>query len=161
MNASCKSLCSIVLLAVVAGCSDGTENAPSAPGTTATSNYPPPSKGGPGLKPPPAPAPKPAETKKADEPPAVEGPKADNSGSEAKGGKLTAEELAAIKELPASEQGAAIAQAVCPVSNHHLGSMEKPVKVTAEGRTFYLCCESCEDKLKSDPKGVIAKLDKK
>jgi YHS domain-containing protein len=39
--------------------------------------------------------------------------------------------------------------------------MDKPIKVTAEGRTFFLCCESCEDKVKSDPKGVIAKLDKK
>ncbi len=59
------------------------------------------------------------------------------------------------------EQPAALAQAVCPVSGHHLGSMEKPIKVTAEGRTFYLCCDSCEDKVKANPKSVIAKLDKK
>ena len=55
--------------------------------------------------------------------------------------KLSAEELAGIKELPQAEQDAAIAQAVCPVSTHNLGSMGKPLKVTAEGRTFYLCCD--------------------
>ena len=37
--------------------------------------------------------------------------------------------------------------------------MEKPIKVTAEGRTFYLCCEGCEEDLKANPKAVIAKLD--
>ena len=36
-----------------------------------------------------------------------------------------------------------------------------PIKVDAEGRTFYLCCKSCEDDVKKDPKGVLAKLDKK
>ena len=74
---------------------------------------------------------------------------------------LTSEELAAVKELPEGEQAAASQQAVCPVSMHHLGSMGKPIKVTAEGRTFYICCDGCEDKVKSDPKTVIAKLDKK
>ena len=75
--------------------------------------------------------------------------------------KLTDDELAAIKQLPAAEQAVAIQQAVCPVSTEHLGSMEKPIKVTAEGRTFYLCCANCEKELKADPKAVIAKLDKK
>ena len=63
-----------------------------------------------------------------------------------------ADELAAIKELPAAEQDAAIAQAVCPVSTHNLGSMGKPLKVTAEGRTFYLCCESCEKESRPIPR---------
>jgi hypothetical protein len=38
--------------------------------------------------------------------------------------------------------------------------MGKPLKTSAEGRTFYLCCKGCEDDLKADPKAVIAKLDK-
>jgi YHS domain-containing protein len=155
MNAIFKSVGSIVLLGLVVGCTGEPEPQPAAPsGPTAKTNYPAPDgKTG-------TPA-KPAETKKGDEPPAVEGPKAENSKTETKDAKLTAEELAAIKELPAADQAAAIQQVVCPVSSHHLGSMDKPVKVTAEGRTFYICCESCEDKVKSDPKGVIAKLDKK
>jgi len=162
MNATYKLVCSITLMALVAGCGDdGSTNAPETPGTTAKSNYPPATKGEKVLKRPVQPPAKPPETKKGDEPPAVEGPKAENTAPGAGAVKLTAAELAAIKELPASEQAAALAQAVCPVSAHHLGSMDKPYKVTAEGRTFYLCCEGCEDKLKDDPKAVIAKLDKK
>ena len=64
--------------------------------------------------------------------------------------KLTDDDLAGIKELPQAEQDAAIAQVLCPVSNRTTsGSMGKPLKVTAEGRTFYLCCNSCEEKVKT------------
>jgi YHS domain-containing protein len=162
MNATYKLVCSIALTALVAGCGDdGSSSAPETPGPTSKANYPAGTKGEKVIKPPAPPIAKPSEANKADEPPAVEGPKAENSAPGAGSTKLTAAELAAIKELPASEQAAALAQAVCPVSAHHLGSMDKPFKVTAEGRTFYLCCEGCEDKLKDDPKAVIAKLDKK
>ena len=88
----------------------------------------------------------------------VEGPKASKPAGAA--AKLTADDLAGIKELPKAEQDAAIAQVVCPVSTHNLGSMGKPLKVTAEGRTFYICCDSCEEKVKTDGKAVVAKLDK-
>jgi hypothetical protein len=98
---------------------------------------------------------------KKDEPPKVEGPKAEGPQSSAGAAKLTADELAAIKELPAAEQDQALKQVVCPVSDHNLGSMGKPAKVTAEGRTFFLCCADCQEELKKDPKAVIAKLDKK
>ncbi len=99
----------------------------------------------------------PGDTKKPADGPKMEGPK--QGKAEAPAAKLSEEELAEIKKLPAAEQEAAIKQAVCPVSTHHLGSMEKPVKVTTEGRTFYLCCEGCQEDLKADPKAVIAKLD--
>lgn len=95
------------------------------------------------------------EPKKADAKPSLEGPS-----TEAGAAKLTDEEIAEIKKLPADEQASALAQAVCPVSGHNLGSMELPIKVSAEGRTFYLCCEGCEKKVKNDPKAVIAELDK-
>lgn len=94
------------------------------------------------------------EPKKSDAKPSLEGPAADAGAA-----KLSAEELANIKELPADEQAAALAQAVCPVSHHKLGSMDAPIKTTAEGRTFYLCCEACQKKVKNDPKAVIAELD--
>jgi hypothetical protein len=106
----------------------------------------------------PAPANEEPKTAKPAEGPKLEGPNPSSS-VESSPAKLTAEELAAIKELPAAEQAVAIQQAVCPVSSHHLGSMEKPVKVSAEGRTFYLCCEGCESELKKDAKAIIAKLD--
>jgi YHS domain-containing protein len=112
-----------------------------------------------------APAPsshaKTGDTKKGAESPKVEGPKADSSKADSGADKLTVEELDAIKELPASEQDAARAQLTCPVSTDHLGSMGKPYKVTAEGRTFYLCCDNCEKKVKADPKKYIAILDAK
>jgi YHS domain-containing protein len=75
--------------------------------------------------------------------------------------KFSDKQLASIRQLPESEQAAAIRQAVCPVSGEKMGSMGKPYKVSAEGRTFYLCCDGCEDKVKADPKAVVAKLDKK
>ena len=37
--------------------------------------------------------------------------------------------------------------------------MGKPFKVTAEGRTFYLCCKAARTRFKADPKKFIAKLD--
>jgi hypothetical protein len=74
---------------------------------------------------------------------------------------LTDAQIAKIRTLPAAEQDPALAQAVCPVSGEHLGSMGTPYKITVENRTFYLCCGGCADEVKADPKGVIAKLDKK
>jgi len=91
--------------------------------------------------------------------PALEAPKTGAAEDAAKP-KLSDKQLAGIKELPEPEQAAAIKQAVCPVSDEPLGSMGKPIKVTAENRTFYLCCDGCEDLVKSDPKKVVAKLDK-
>ena len=93
--------------------------------------------------------------------PAIEGPsKTDTAKPSGASAKLSAKELDGIKELPQAEQDAAIAQAVCPVSTHNLGSMDKPLKVTAEGRTFYICCDGCEEDVKTKGKDVVAKLDK-
>jgi hypothetical protein len=96
------------------------------------------------------------EAKKSDEGPKVEGPKAESGAS-----SPTAKELAAIKELPEAEQAVALKQVTCPVSDEPLGAMGKPLKVTYDGRSFYLCCKSCEPEVKADPKAIIAKLDKK
>jgi len=100
-------------------------------------------------------------SKKSEEGPKVEGPKADNSKSTGGASSPTATELAAIKQLPEPEQAIALKQRVCPVSGDPLGEMGKPLKVTYEGRSFYLCCKSCEPEVKADPKAIIAKLDKK
>jgi len=98
-----------------------------------------------------APAPTPAaDDKKAEEKPDLAAPKAE----------LSEEEKANVKKLPdEADQKAALVQAVCPVSDEHLGAMDTPIKVTAEGRTFYLCCGGCQDEVKSNPKAVLAKLD--
>ncbi len=107
-----------------------------------------------------APAPSKDDSQKADAP-SLEGPKTDASPDDSTPVKLTDAEIARIQTLPAAEQDLALKQAVCPVSGEHLGNMGKPFKITAEGRTFYLCCKSCEDDVKADPKAVIAKLDKR
>lgn len=176
MNLTRKSAWTALMLGAVIGCASEEDAAPkpSNPGSPSPSpganpNYPPTTKGGPAkatpsteMLPPPgkedAKSSKPDETKKPGDPPKLEEPK-QTSKSDDSPAKLTDEELAAIKQLPTAEQVVAIKQAVCPVSSHHLGSMEKPIKVTAEGRTFYLCCEGCEEELKANPKAVIAKLD--
>lgn len=74
--------------------------------------------------------------------------------------KLSDEEIVEIKKLPADEQPVAMAQMTCPVSGDKLGSMDKPIKQLVDGKTFYLCCASCEDKVKADPAAVLAKLKK-
>jgi YHS domain-containing protein len=129
-----------------------------APTTTPPASAPAAAKPAASDVPPPPAVPKTGEMKKPNDAPAIEGPKAENAKPSA---GLTTDEIAAIKELPETEQATATKQVACPVSSHHLGSMGKPIKVSAEGRTFFICCEGCEEKVKSDPKAVIAKLDQK
>jgi YHS domain-containing protein len=90
------------------------------------------------------------------EAPKIDPPKADAPKTDAS--KLSTEELAEIKKLPAAEQDAAIKQVSCPISDEHLGAMGTPVKVSAEGKTFFLCCKSCKKDVDADPKAAIAKL---
>lgn len=80
--------------------------------------------------------------------------------AQAEPAKLTDEEIAQIKKLPAEDQTAALAQMVCPVSGGHLG-MDVPIKKVVDGKTLFLCCSGCEDDFNKDPKGVLAKLEKK
>lgn len=122
-----------------------------------------------GTEAPPAEEPKaeapPAEEPKAEEPKAEE-PKAEDAapsldGPNASAVELSDDEIAEIKKLPAEDQALALAQAVCPVSGENLGSMDVPVKASIESRDLFVCCASCMKKVKSDPKGVLAKLDGK
>ncbi len=91
--------------------------------------------------------------------PAADTPKGDAPKTAAV--SLSEEQVNAIKELPAAEQALALKQVVCPVSGGKLGSMGMPMKITAKGQTLFLCCDGCEDKVKSDPDAVLAKLKKK
>jgi YHS domain-containing protein len=170
MNVIRKSAWAVVLLGAVAGCtSDEPSSNPGTPTTNAPTAHPKPvvpaapetSKEGASKDTPPAPK---SETKKPDESPKLEPPKSEpkaDSKTGAAAAKLSDTELAEIKKLPAAEQELAIKQAVCPVSGEHLGEMGKPIKISAEGRTFYLCCDNCEPEVKKDAKAVIAKLDAK
>ncbi len=174
MNAIRRSIGTIFILGAAAGCAGEPESPPppvSNPTPAPKQSQPPSPKilkrapdAGESKEMTPAAAPattKPDAAKKGDDTPKVEAPKtSDNAKPDAKATNLSAKELAGINKLPASEQDAAIAQAVCPVSTHKLGGMGKPIKVSAEGRTVYLCCDGCEEDFKADPKKFLAKLDK-
>jgi YHS domain-containing protein len=169
MNVFCKLLGTGTILLAAVGCGTD-ESAQNAPGG-APAPIPPGGAtpiGGPAAGKAPAPnaAPETSQPEgKGSEGPKVEGPKSEGTkpgGDQASAGSkaFTDDELAAIKELPAEEQSVAIKQVSCPVSGDHLGSMGKPYKTSAQGQTFYLCCKSCQDKVKADPAGVLAKLNK-
>jgi len=170
MNLIRRSAWVAVILGAAVGCSDeGTTTTPSTGGTVSPALAPKspvvPAKGpaeaakeGGKKEMQPAPA-KDDETKKPDSP-TLEGPKTEAGKGDTAAVKLTPEEIATIKQLPAADQELALKQAVCPVSDEHLGGeMGKPQKITVEGRTVFLCCESCEKEIKADPKKFLAKLD--
>ncbi|WP_406699586.1 hypothetical protein V5E97_12060 [Singulisphaera sp. Ch08] len=114
-------------------------------------------------------APKDAGDLKLD-PPALTPPAAKEEGAEKKDeakkdeaaakSSLTEEELAVLAMLSPADKALALKQIVCPVSGENLGSMDAPVKVTAEGKTFLICCGGCNNEVKSNPKEVVAKLKK-
>jgi hypothetical protein len=172
MNLNRKSIWMSLVMGAAIGCAEeeaaGPATPPTEPPRGALASPPPPTKSEPAkggmtseMTPPPAKTePRASEPKQA-EPPKVEGPKTESTKPQAAAAKLADDELAEIKKLPAAEQDQAIKQAVCPVSSHSLGSMGMPIKVTAEGRTFFLCCDDCKEKVDKDPKAVIATLDKK
>lgn len=67
-----------------------------------------------------------------------------------------ATELASLSE---SDRQLATEQRICPVAGEMLGSMGTPKKLVVEGREVFICCEGCEEKLRSDPEKYFAKID--
>ena len=65
--------------------------------------------------------------------------------------KLTDEEIAEIKKLPADEQPIALAQVTCPVSDDHLGEMGAPIKQVVDGKTVLPLLRELREALKADP----------
>jgi YHS domain-containing protein len=151
-----------LVLAAFAGCSQ--EQPPATPAATPA----PPAETTTEVKPAPAPEATPAEKPApSSEAPKVEAPSPspkEEAKPEAKDEgkaaavKLEPEEIAEIKKLPAADAEVALKQMVCPVSGEHLGSMDVPVKVSALGKTFFLCCKSCNKDVKDNPAEVVAKL---
>jgi hypothetical protein len=92
--------------------------------------------------------------------PKEEAPAPKGEGTAAAVKALSADELAEVKKLPASDADQAVKQMLCPVSGENLGSMGVPLKVTAAGQTFFLCCKGCNKDVQDDPAAVVAKLKK-
>ena len=68
-------------------------------------------------------------------------------------------EIAAeLAKLPAEDRKLAEEQKVCPVTGEPLGSMGKPIKLTVKDRPVFICCASCEGKIKADPDKYLAKI---
>jgi YHS domain-containing protein len=85
----------------------------------------------------------------------------DEHGDHGHGGKVATDPAIeeALAQLSPEDRAAAEEQQICPVSGAKLGSMDKPYKVTVKGREVFLCCDGCEDAIKSDPDKYLAKLD--
>ncbi|MBA3312295.1 MAG: efflux RND transporter periplasmic adaptor subunit [Planctomycetaceae bacterium] len=71
---------------------------------------------------------------------------------------LNADQLAEIAKLPPADQKVAKVQKLCPVTELPLGSMGVPLKKTVAGETVFLCCASCEAKLKAEPQKYLDKI---
>lgn len=59
---------------------------------------------------------------------------------------------------PASDESVIAAQKVCPVTGAKLGSMGKPVRASVDGRSVFLCCAGCREKLASQPSYYLGRL---
>ena len=60
--------------------------------------------------------------------------------------------------LSAADLKLAAAQKICPVTTAPLDSMGGPVKIEVAGRVVFLCCQGCEDEVRSDPKKYLARI---
>ena len=63
-----------------------------------------------------------------------------------------------LAKLTPEDRIAAETQMTCPVSNHPLGSLGVPPKVTVNGHTVFLCCLNCEEELNKNPNKYLEKL---
>jgi Cu(I)/Ag(I) efflux system membrane fusion protein len=69
---------------------------------------------------------------------------------------------AGLKKLPPRDRRLAAAQRSCPIEqNNLLGEMGKPFKIILKGRPVFLCCSSCEDRARENPKATLATVDRR
>jgi YHS domain-containing protein len=69
-----------------------------------------------------------------------------------------AQMMPGLKELSPEDYKSAMAQHMCPVSGEMLGSMGAPEKVDVNGKSVWICCDGCKDKLLADPEKYLAKV---
>lgn len=63
-----------------------------------------------------------------------------------------------LKELSPEDTKSAMAQHMCPVSDEMLGTMGTPEKVDVNGKSVWICCDGCKEKLVANPGKYLAKL---
>jgi multidrug efflux pump subunit AcrA (membrane-fusion protein) len=62
---------------------------------------------------------------------------------------------AALSKLTPEDRKLAETQVTCPITKAPLGSMGPPLKITLEGETAFLCCESCQKESFAQPKKTL------
>lgn len=67
---------------------------------------------------------------------------------------------AGLSKLPDADRQLAEAQKFCPIQKTRLGSMGRPDRIELEGQPVFLCCSSCEDDARADPKKTLAEVQK-
>jgi hypothetical protein len=63
-----------------------------------------------------------------------------------------------LAKLSAEDRKLAMAQKVCPVTGEPLGSMGPPLKVTVDGKSFFICCEGCREEAENNFAEHLAKV---
>lgn len=59
------------------------------------------------------------------------------------------ESMKGVRQLSSSDQRLALQQRTCPVTGDLLGSMGKPIKVSVNGRSVFVCCQGCVDEVRN------------
>ena len=109
-------------------------------------------------------SPTPAESDQAETPAETahdhdHGDHADHDHAMTEGGESSmAEMMKGLKELSPEDYESAMKQHMCPVSGEMLGSMGVPIKVDVNGKSLWICCDGCRDKLLANPDEYLAKL---
>jgi multidrug efflux pump subunit AcrA (membrane-fusion protein) len=63
-----------------------------------------------------------------------------------------------LAKLSPEDRRLAEAQGRCPITGKMLGSMGKPIKVTLNNQTVFLCCEGCVDDAREQPEQTLDKV---
>jgi hypothetical protein len=82
----------------------------------------------------------------------------DSPGAKAAGHDDEAKIAAALEKLSPEDRKLAEEQKYCAVmTDHRLGSMGPPVKVTLNDQFVFVCCKTCQKKAEKDPEKVLAR----
>jgi hypothetical protein len=92
-------------------------------------------------------------------PPAAPAPATPAPSTPALSPERLAKVRAGLDKLTADDRKRAVAQRLCPIQEKPLGLMGKPIELTLDGGTVFLCCKACEDDAKADPKGALKKAE--
>jgi Cu(I)/Ag(I) efflux system membrane fusion protein len=69
-----------------------------------------------------------------------------------------AKRMPGLNDLAPDDFKLAMAQRICPVSGEMLGTMGSPEEVDVNGKSVWICCDGCKEKLLADPDKYLAAL---